>query len=72
LKKFLTTFWTTKTAWEMTSRLIRWPLLEPVTVRWRNNVCSIQCRSRDCENFFSLCNVTVVLPISDFPAFCLQ
>jgi len=63
LKKFLTTFWTTKTGWEMTSQLIRWSLLEPVTVYWRNNV-SVQCSWRDCERFASLYNVTVVLSIS--------
>jgi len=53
LQKFLTTFWTSKTGWEMTSRLNRWPLLEPLIVRWRNNV-SVRCSSRDCERFASL------------------
>jgi len=41
-KKFLTAVWFTKTGWEMTSRLIRWPLLEPFVDRWRNNM-SVQC-----------------------------
>ena len=60
LKKFLTTFWTTKTGCEMTSRLIRWLL---AIDRWRNNV-PVHCKSRDCERFAGLCNVTVVLSIS--------
>jgi len=37
----------------MTTRLIRWALLELVIVRWWNNV-SIQCSSRDCERLASL------------------
>ena len=63
LKKILTTFWTTTTRWEMPSRLIHWPLLELIIVRWRNNV-SVQCSPRDWERFASFCNVTVVLSIS--------
>jgi len=62
LKKFLTTFSTLKTSWEMTSRLIRWPLPEPVIVRWQN--VSVQWSWHDCEKFASLCDVTVVLSIS--------
>ena len=54
-KKFLTTFWTTKTGWEMTCRLIRWPLLEPVIVHWRNNV-SVPCSSHGCDRFVSFYN----------------
>jgi len=61
-KQFLTIFWTTTTGWEMTSPLIRWPLLGPVIVRWQNNV-SIQCSSRDCERLAGLCNVTVACPL---------
>jgi len=52
LKKLLTTFCTTKTGWEMISRLIRWPLFEPFVVHWRN-VVSVQCSSRDYERFAS-------------------
>jgi len=48
----------------MTSRLIHWPLLEPVIVCGRYNV-SVQFSSRDCERFPSLYCL-------DFPAFCLQ
>ena len=55
LKKFLITFWNTKTDWAMTSWLIHWPLLEPVIARWRNNV-SVQCSWHDCERCISLYN----------------
>jgi len=71
-KNFLTTFWTTMNGWEMTARLIRRPVFEPVIVCWRNNV-SVQCSSRDCQRFACLHNAIVFLSIFyDFPAFCPQ
>ena len=50
-----TLFWTIKTGWEITSHLIRWPLLKLVIVRRRNKV-SVQFGSRGCEGFASLYN----------------
>ena len=62
-KNILTTFCTTKTAWEMNSQFIRWPLLEQIIYRWWN-IVSVQCSSRDCERFANLYNATVVLSTS--------